>query len=1026
MAAAAFGMQAGVVQVGSGSYSDQFPGTDSAGRNGYISVSPAVSGEAAGRPVPTNDWWSSELVKPHGDTMFNYPLAFRPQDDGLVIIKNMTMQGLNMGDTPLKIGLEGLNCTATTVSGHSDWTVTLSWGDMEATMGQGMPFTYFTRRGDADVTVSAMGTLSAEGNILFVSGSYNGADYAVYAPAGSTWRINGVTATTDLAGKDYFSAVMLPGGGDSKATVRQWSKYAFVFPADTRADFSYDSQRGEVETTYSVTPDVKEGTSSDFLFGLLPHHWGNLKGSYSFESGTYQTVRGELRMLGGREFKTSLQFHGVLPTLPEPDAATGFSKEELNSLMNAVNNNDGLSDWTDSYNDGQLLNRLVQTARIARQTGNDALFQALFNKVKARVENWLTYSPGEIAFMFYYHKPWTTMLGYPAGHGQDTNINDHHFHWGYLIHAAAFLEQYEPGWKSRFGGMIDLLVRDAASADRNDTMFPYLRNFSPYAGHCWANGTASIGTGNDQESTSESMQFNCSLIHWGEISGNVALRDLGIYLYVTELSAVEEYWFDVHHRVLPSDYRYAAVSRVFTNSYDSENFWGAGIEGSYGIQLYPVHGGSFYLVHDRDFAGRLWNSMTSLTGILQNEENGNIWYDSWARYYAMLEPESGVEFYKGCTQLGKKFGESQAQTYHWVYSLASYGAPLQDVTADHPLAVVFEKNGVRTYCAQNYGDTPLEVAFSDGFSFSVAPGEMQTAVSGEPLPQAPTATITADPATCKAGEEVTFTAVIDGGDYEVSSAVIKVNGEEISTAVLSRAAAGSYSAKWTAASAGVHPVHAEIIAGGKVFASRPVSYTVESAEPEIPDNPVTPGPGGSSEVEHTFTADDSQEGVFYAGYSIGFMYDSGNSTVTVSAQFQDESLYPGWVTPRLFNYLGSPFENPMTGSFADGYTHTFTGASPGDRYEVAVKAIFANLDGQGGMGVTPRVSYVVPVVTSVGGAEIARHGEIRVWTAAGVPAGCFDAGIGMEQLKSQLSPGIYIMRTRLDDGSIQSSKLVVR
>ncbi len=78
------------------------------------------------------------------------------------------------------------------------------------------------------------------------------------------------------------------------------------------------------------------------------------------------------------------------------------------------------------------------------------------------------------------------------------------------------------------------------------------------------------------------------------------------------------------------------------------------------------------------------------------------------------------------------------------------------------------------------------------------------------------------------------------------------------------------------------------------------------------------------------------------------------------------------------------------------------------------------------MGVTPRVSYVVPVVTSVGGAEIARHGEIRVWTAAGVPAGCFDAGIGMEQLKSQLSPGIYIMRTRLDDGSIQSSKLVVR
>ena len=146
-----------------------------------------------------------------------------------------------MGDPPLKSGLEGLNCTATTVSGHSDWTVTLSWGDMEATMGQGMPFTYFTRRGDADVTVSAMGTLSAEGNILFVSGSYNGADYAVYAPAGSTWRINGVTATTDLAGKDYFSAVMLAGGGDSKGTSRQRWKYGFVVRAGTRGGFRYAS-----------------------------------------------------------------------------------------------------------------------------------------------------------------------------------------------------------------------------------------------------------------------------------------------------------------------------------------------------------------------------------------------------------------------------------------------------------------------------------------------------------------------------------------------------------------------------------------------------------------------------------------------------------------------------------------------------------------------------------------------------------------------------------------------------------------
>ena len=80
------------------------------------------------------------------------------------------------------------------------------------------------------------------------------------------------------------------------------------------------------------------------------------------------------------------------------------------------------------------------------------------------------------------------LIGYPAGHGQDNNINDHHFHWGYFIHAASFIEQFEPGWADNWGEMVNHLVRDAASPNRNDPDYPFLRSFSPFAGHCWANG----------------------------------------------------------------------------------------------------------------------------------------------------------------------------------------------------------------------------------------------------------------------------------------------------------------------------------------------------------------------------------------------------------------------------------------------------------------------------------------------------------------------------------------------------------
>jgi endoglucanase Acf2 len=262
-------------------------------------------------------------------------------------------------------------------------------------------------------------------------------------------------------------------------------------------------------------------------------------------------------MLDGNVFHVENTFYGVLPTLPYlANYSASFNPASLDAKVELLKNN-ALPSYTDSYNEGQLMNRLIQTARIAHKLGNTDARNKMIATVKERLEDWLSYESGEVAFLFYYNTTWTTLLGYPAGHGQDTNINDHHFHWGYFIHAAAFVEQFEPGWAADWGDMVNLLVRDAASANHNDDTFPFLRNFSPYAGHAWANGFATNPHGNDQESTSESMQFNTSLIHWGSVTGNDEIRDLGIYLYTTEQTAVEEYWFDMHERVFSADYGYS-------------------------------------------------------------------------------------------------------------------------------------------------------------------------------------------------------------------------------------------------------------------------------------------------------------------------------------------------------------------------------------------------------------------------------------------------------------------------------------
>ncbi|WLR44380.1 glycosyl hydrolase [Bacillus carboniphilus] len=39
--------------------------------------------------------------------------------------------------------------------------------------------------------------------------------------------------------------------------------------------------------------------------------------------------------------------------------------------------------------------------------------------------------------LFYYNDNWGTLLGYPDSFGSIEEMNDHHFHYGYYIKAAA-------------------------------------------------------------------------------------------------------------------------------------------------------------------------------------------------------------------------------------------------------------------------------------------------------------------------------------------------------------------------------------------------------------------------------------------------------------------------------------------------------------------------------------------------------------------------------------------------------------
>ncbi len=725
-----FCLHAQVVNVGSSSYTLTFPGVDAAGRNGFPSGTPYTIGAAATKPVPTNDWWSAKVKNNHADNLFNYPFTLKTVNQGLVV--TYIPWGPIDNILPVIVGVSGLNANAANVSDYSDWTVSMDWSNgsrnFQATAGIGMPFLYFHKDSSdvAQVTVN-QGTATVNNEVLLIVDARNGADFAIYAPNGSVWTQTGNVYTSTLNGENYWSMAFLPLNSSSPAAAAtQYKKYAYVFPAETHTEWNYNESSSVVTTDFRISTDVKEGTDTLMLMGLLPHHWDNLSSSTAFLTHTYPTVRGELKTIEANAFSVQNTFYGILPTLPYVGYySQTYSPAEMNNKIELLEN-DALNAWTDSYNEGQEMNRLIQTARVAELSGDSLALHKLLNTIKERLEDWLKVQTGEVAFLFHYNQNWTALLGYPAGHGQDNNINDHHFHWGYFIHAASFLEQFEPGWANAWGDMINLLVRDAASARRNDNLFPFLRNFSPYAGHCWANGFATFPQGNDQESTSESMQFNSSLIHWGSVTGNDSIRDLGIYLYTTEQSAVEEYWFDQHNRNFGPNQQYSLVSRVWGNSYDNGTFWTADIAASYGIELYPIHGGSLYLGHDTNYVKQLWAEIEQNTGILTNDPNVNLWHDEMWKYLSFVNPAKALNLYDSYPERSLKFGVTDVQTYHWLHSMNVLGKLDMSITSNHPLAVAFNKGGDITYVAQNYSDVPIVVSFSTGFNLNVPPRKLVT------------------------------------------------------------------------------------------------------------------------------------------------------------------------------------------------------------------------------------------------------------------------------------------------------------
>ncbi|MDB5339270.1 MAG: glycoside hydrolase family 81 [Planctomycetaceae bacterium] len=734
------------VRVGAGSYATRTPeGAKRPQQTVYRSKD--LQG-----PMPTNRWWSSLAWMPLSEPMYPHPLAVQAVEGGVrvaypgahITANSAAIMGpMASGGDDFVVGLVGaMKFTEARVDGHSDWFVSALFEEgqnrLRASFGHGSPFVFCTLNGNPTLTFKAAPKVwSGSAQDAVVGFSVGKRHYAAFAPRGTTWLgLKGEKWTADTHGKDYFTVAVLP---DNKPeTLELFRNYAYSHVIDTQVAWKYDESRCAVKTTFTFTTRTYEGTAVGTLFALYPHQW--TRTSSKLLDLTYNSVRGPMMVGVGPSFITDMTYPGVLPSLP---LVAGLDRKKLSSFI-ADELNSSPPAMADTYWMGKQLGKWATLIPIAEQLGDTAAVETISQRTRTTLENFFTATNATNQLkkasngVFFYDANWSTLIGYPASFGSDDQLNDHHFHYGYFIRAAGELARRDPAWAAdgQWGGMVRMLARDIASPDREDSLFPFLRTFDPYAGHSWASGHSKFADGNNNESSSEAINAWYGLILFGEATSDRALRDLGVWLLTTEIEAINDYWFDVENQYHHSGFSPSVVTMVWGGKGANGTWFSANPEMVHGINWLPLTGASLYLGRYPEYCAKNYEALVeeNKADDLRKPANagkpaasitGTQW-DAWAdlvwMYRACSDPQDALKQFHARPQNFKpEEGNSLANTYVWLMAFDKLGEVEREISANCLFYAVFNKQGQRTYIAWNMSDMPLAVTFSDGTRLTCPP-----------------------------------------------------------------------------------------------------------------------------------------------------------------------------------------------------------------------------------------------------------------------------------------------------------------
>jgi len=688
--------------------------------------------------APTNQWYSGLMFGKEPQVILAQPLSGLASAKGFEMsLPRKTVVPTERKDndiqyphrSALTVRPTAFDPDRARLSKNSDWSIDIAMGRgdqrFDVTMAHGSPYVWgLVSAGDLriDTQSSAERLPYSDNRVLLLQ--IDGQRYAVFGPSGVSWEFvaQGSWVAHMPTSKRHFVLSALP--NNTPEALALIARHAYVRTDNTQVQWHYDSTQQWVTARYSLTTQVLEGDETQPLQALYPHHWFGNQSISDRLGPSYDSVRGPLKLLVGAAFETQIQHKGFVPWWPAVNPGEhGKTLDTLiaNDMRDARRNM--LQIGKGPYWQGKGLLRTAKLLDVVQVQGQIDNQRKLLELLKARIEEW--FSGTDRQRYFHLDRTLGTVLAYPEEYFSVEQMNDHHFHYGYWIRTMAEIALRDPEWAStqRWGGMVPWLIKDIATTERGKSDFPFLRHFDVYEGHSWASGIALGNEGNNQESSSEAINAWAGLILWGEINGDTALRDLGVYLYNTEIEAIRHYWFDVHAVVFPPEYPHVETSMLFGGGYKHNTWWTDEPRQIKGINLLPITTSSTYLGLDPQHTHRSLATLPKDTEIYESRGKRanprDIWQDLFAKYQGLSNPIAGLARWDrwGSVELG----DSRSHTLHYLLSLQQLGTPDFSVHADTPLHAVFRKNdGTRQYLAFNvHRSKTLSVRFSDGVTLDV-------------------------------------------------------------------------------------------------------------------------------------------------------------------------------------------------------------------------------------------------------------------------------------------------------------------